>query len=77
MISINNFSKIVFDIMSSKKSRKILKTTLGKAPCESQQEQDLSHLGKPIATGINGLRHVLSLIQTATSEVTTKIFIEI
>lgn len=59
--------------MSLKKNKKILKTTLGKAPSESEQEPDLSHLGKPIATSINGLRHVLSLIQTATSEVTNRV----
>lgn len=62
--------------MSSKKNKKVLKTTLGKAPFDSQQELDLSHLGKPVATSINGLRHVLSLIQTATSEV-RKMFIEV
>lgn len=54
---------------SGKKSKKPLQTTLGKAANQSDKDADLSHLRKPIHTNIYGLHHVISLIQTATKEV--------
>ncbi|KAJ8919134.1 hypothetical protein NQ315_012119 [Exocentrus adspersus] len=54
---------------SGKKNKKPLPTTLGKAPCENEKEVDLSHVQIPINTSVFGLKQVLSLFQTATTEV--------
>ncbi|EEZ97246.1 hypothetical protein TcasGA2_TC011044 [Tribolium castaneum] len=51
------------------KTRKPLETALGKAPKDSERAADLAHLRKPIETSVFGLKQVLSLLQTATSEV--------
>lgn len=63
--------------MTTKNSikKKKLQTTLGKAAetpksdDDVEDQLDLSHLQKPIDTSVVGLRDVLSLLQTATSEV--------
>lgn len=54
---------------AGKKSKKPLQTTLGKATDNTEKDVDLSHVQKPINTSVFGLRQVLSLFQTATTEV--------
>lgn len=55
---------------STKKSKKPLQTTLGRAAAPSTgQKVDLSHVGKPIHTSVFSLSQVLSLTQTGTQEV--------
>jgi hypothetical protein len=51
------------------KTKKQVETSLGKAPKDAEKGPDLSHLRKPISTSVFGLKQVLSLFQTATSEV--------
>lgn len=54
----------------TKKGKRPLQTSLGKAPGHNDKEEvDLSHVKKPIDTSIFGLSQVLSLLQTATEEV--------
>ncbi|XP_076252461.1 uncharacterized protein LOC143191361 isoform X2 [Rhynchophorus ferrugineus] len=53
---------------NQKKAKKPLETSLGKASTKST-EDDLSHLRKPIATSITGIKQLLSLLETATIEV--------
>lgn len=65
---------------TTKKSKKPLQTTLGRAVPSAGEKVDLSHVGKPIHTNILGLSQVLSLPQTGTQEVTcnyTKIPIDV
>lgn len=54
--------------------KKKLQTTLGKAietPEEQNDDVDVSHVGRPIATSIYGLRDAVALLQNATPEVKT------
>lgn len=56
---------------TSKKNKRTLQTTLGKASHDpgKEDETDLSHMWKPIQTSIFGLEEVLALFKTATEEV--------
>lgn len=62
---------------STKKSKKPLQTSLGRAPSGTGEKIDLSHVRKPIHTSIFNLSQLLSLPQTGTQEVrlTDDIFI--
>ncbi|GJQ73029.1 hypothetical protein Trydic_g1663 [Trypoxylus dichotomus] len=54
----------------NRSKKKIVYTTLGKAPQSNETETiDLSHLRKPIDTSLFGLSQILSLFETATDEV--------
>ncbi|CAG9859186.1 unnamed protein product [Phyllotreta striolata] len=54
----------------SKKTKRPLQTSLGKAPCQNDKEEiDVSHVRKPIETSIYGIQQVLLLLETATDEV--------
>ncbi|XP_056638296.1 uncharacterized protein LOC130446220 [Diorhabda sublineata] len=54
----------------TKKAKRPLQTTLGKAPVSNEKEEiDLSLIKKPIETSIYGLHQVLNLLKTATEEV--------
>lgn len=53
---------------NQKKAKKPLETSLGKASTKPS-EDDLSHLRKPIVTSITGIKQLLSLLETATTEV--------
>lgn len=59
--------------------KKKLQTTLGKAPEApkegSDEEVDVSHVGRSIETSVHGLHQVVSLLKNATAEVTINIFI--
>lgn len=52
---------------ASKKLKKPLDLPLGKAI--SHKDVDLSHVRLPIDTSVLGLKHVLTLLETATNEV--------
>lgn len=54
---------------STKKSKKPLQTSLGRAASNAGEKIDLSHVRKPIHTSIYGLSEVLSLHKTGTPEV--------
>lgn len=54
---------------STKKSKKPLQTTLGRAAPNTGEKIDLSNVGKPIHTSISGLSELLSLRETGTQEV--------
>lgn len=58
---------------STKKSKKPLQTTLGRASSSSGEKVDLSHVRQPIHTNICGLSQVISLLQTGTPEVNIKL----
>ncbi|KAJ3640783.1 hypothetical protein Zmor_027325 [Zophobas morio] len=51
------------------KPKKVVETSLGKAPKDAEKGPDLSHLRKPIATSVYGLKQLVALFQTATPEV--------
>lgn len=59
--------------------KKKLQTTLGKAPElqkeDSDDEVDVSHVGRAIETSVHGLQQVVSLLKNATAEVTVMIFL--
>lgn len=56
---------------ATKKVKKPLLTTLGKAPAKSKTfETDVAHLRKPIETSLSGIKQVLSAWENATNEVT-------
>lgn len=59
---------------STKKSKKPLQTTLGRAAPTTGEKVDISHVGKSIHTSIFGLSNLLSLPQTGTQEVIENIF---
>lgn len=55
---------------NSKKARKPIETTLGKAAVKpKEKENDISHLRKPIETSVSGIKQILSILETATNEV--------
>lgn len=60
---------------STKKSKKPLQTTLGRATSNTGEKIDLSNVRKPIHTSIHGLSELLSLRETSTPEVRCNIII--
>lgn len=63
------FSNIKMANKSTKKSKKPLQTTLGRAAPNSGEKVDLSNVGKPIYTSIFGLSELLSIRENGTQEV--------
>lgn len=63
------FSEIKMSSKSTKRVKKPLQTTLGRAGPSTEDKHDLSHLRKPIHTSIFGLSQVLSLQENGTQEV--------
>lgn len=53
----------------TKKSKKTLTNTLGKAPNHHEVIDDLSQVLKPIDTSIYGIRQVLAIFHKGTDEV--------
>lgn len=57
---------------STKKTKKPLQTTLGKAAIQAGEKVDLSNVGKTLHTSIFGLSQLLALRQSGTEEVSSK-----
>ncbi|KAL1491962.1 hypothetical protein ABEB36_012475 [Hypothenemus hampei] len=62
---------------NTKRSKKPIETTLGKAPTKNNDEEnDISHLKKPIETNIAGIKQLLSVWSNATNEVKALLMFE-
>lgn len=56
---------------SSKKSKKPLQTTLGRAASNSREKIDLSNVQKPIYTSVVGISELVNLRERGTQEVSS------